>query len=454
MNFLDDHTLVLPITISYQLSSADPSEWYRWPESKEPLAYDSIEPTLGLADGTLCILERAFRHHLPRSSGWIIPSTEQQAYRDAAKIYRRGVACKSETDTNKIGPFGRGSYDIQFFACRASLFAALADQKKCVFIVDQAVNDQIPEVCSPRVCVSHAESAKTLDGARSLASNPTVANAEEIIVIGGGALADLAAFVASCRKIPFRFVPTTLLAMVDACVGGKTGVNHPVYGKNQIGLFAFPKAVYVETSWLDSLSYSDYDSGAAEAMKHCYLQGPSQFASSIASALARRKVSAAQLRALIEVKAKVIEQDPLEKDMRVTLNFGHTFGHALETLSLESDPIKHGQAVAFGMIFALELSRLYAGLADSMCRDMIVQISDACHLSASLKHHVIQLVSDRWEDLHKLMSHDKKNISSNSVSFVLLKNIGEVSNPNKSFTHQVSTEELAQCRLAFLRRLA
>jgi 3-dehydroquinate synthase len=182
-----------------------------------------------------------------------------------------------------------------------------------------------------------------------------------VIALGGGVAGDLAGFAAATllRGVPFVQVPTTLLAQVDSSVGGKTGINHP-RGKNLIGAFYQPRLVFIDTSYLRTLPPRDLSAGLAEVVKYGVISDPDLFARIEREAEGLRGGEEAPLRAVIrrscEIKAAVVAADERETGgMRATLNFGHTFGHALERIT-GYGALRHGEAVAMGMVIAARLS--------------------------------------------------------------------------------------------------
>ena len=181
-----------------------------------------------------------------------------------------------------------------------------------------------------------------------------------VVALGGGVVGDVAGFVAATvlRGVPFVQVPTTLLAMVDASVGGKTGVNHP-RGKNLIGAFHQPRAVFIDPNLLTTLPPRELRNGLAECIKHDLVrdaEGFERLEQNIDRALSLDVDYLNELVAHnVRIKARVVEADPLERGERAHLNFGHTFGHAIEKVLDYAIP--HGEAVAIGMVAAATLSR-------------------------------------------------------------------------------------------------
>lgn len=194
-----------------------------------------------------------------------------------------------------------------------------------------------------------------------------------ILALGGGVVGDLAGFVAATymRGVPFIQIPTTLLAMIDASVGGKTGVDTPA-GKNLVGAFHQPAAVVADTSVLETLPIEHLRAGLAEAIKHGVIADAEYFAlvRDIASRVGRGPVRDDEMLALVarsvEIKADVVSRDERESGVRKTLNFGHTIGHAIELAS--GYALLHGDAVAIGMIYEAALAERVgvaaAGTAD------------------------------------------------------------------------------------------
>jgi 3-dehydroquinate synthase len=241
-----------------------------------------------------------------------------------------------------------------------------------------------------------------------------------LIALGGGVLSDLGGFVAATYKrgIDFIAVPTTLLAMVDAAIGGKNGVDLG-HLKNQIGVIAVPKMVLIDENYLDTLPQAEMRSGLAEMIKHGLIydkaywelfQDLSQLDSDYLAVLLERS---------IEIKNNIVIQDPTEKGLRKALNFGHTLGHAIESYFLENTnktTLLHGEAVAIGMQLEAYLS-VKKGLLDWAS---YLEIKSTLHAIFDR----IEFEIDDIEAIEKLLIHDKKNEGGN-VLFVLLTEIGK-----------------------------
>lgn len=331
------------------------------------------------------------------------------------------------------------SYDIflgeDVFSCCADFLAKSSYSKKAFILTDQTVDliygDKFAkmveasgfEVC--KLAVVDGEEAKSLRWAELIYTTAIEAGLDRtspFIALGGGVPGDLAGFAAATymRGVPFIQVPTTLLAQVDSSVGGKVAVNHPL-GKNMIGAFYQPDAVFAGTDTLDTLSERDYASGLAEVVKYACLDEDDflEFLEKNADKILARDKSV--LSEIIErscrYKAKIVAEDEREGFKRMYLNLGHTYGHAVETeggFSLYS----HGEAVAIGLHGALLLSGEVYGL-DS---DFVKRIEN---LLQAFSLPVKATGIDRQKAFSCLW-HDKK-ASGGKIKWVLLKDSGDIS---------------------------
>jgi len=240
-----------------------------------------------------------------------------------------------------------------------------------------------------------------------------------IIALGGGVIGDMAGFAAATymRGVPFVQVPTTLLAQVDSSVGGKTGINHPL-GKNMIGAFYQPQAVIADTATLNTLPARELSAGLAEVIKHGAIIDARFFdwiEANISKLMARDPAALAYaIQRSCEIKADVVRQDEREGGLRAILNFGHTFGHAIES-GMGYGQWLHGEAVGCGMVMAADLSQRL-GYIDAATRDRVTALVHA----AGLPHIAPDLGVERWLDL---MQVDKKN-EGGQIRFILLKPLG------------------------------
>ena len=239
-----------------------------------------------------------------------------------------------------------------------------------------------------------------------------------LLALGGGLIGDMTGFLAATilRGVPFIQMPTTLLAMVDASVGGKTGVNHAV-GKNLIGAFHQPAAVLIDPDVLTTLPDRQLCSGLAECIKHACIRDADELGrleATLPVLLSRDMSLFARLIAHnVSIKARVVEADPFERGERAHLNFGHTFGHAIENVSHYH--YTHGECVALGMCAAADLS-VSVGLLSPSDRDRIVSVVRLAGLPVSGLRLPVASVVDA-------MAYDKK-ASAGGLRFVLLDRIG------------------------------
>ncbi len=280
-------------------------------------------------------------------------------------------------------------------------------------------------VLSEKICIDDCEKSKGVENATSLLLKMKLAGLDRhsaVVAVGGGVLGDVSAYAASTymRGIPIVQVPTTLLAMVDSSVGGKTGVN--LDGKNMVGTFHPADAVIIDFSTLESLPADEYRQGIAEIAKAACIGDEKLFSllESDAQKIVKRdpQTLCAAVEAALKVKAKIVERDPKEsvlnpsESSRMLLNFGHSFAHAIESESGYS--VRHGDAVAMGMVAAANASSKVSGLAKSD-----VERVKKLLLSLGLP----TAVSQNPEKLLLRMKSDKKN-RAGEITLVLLKSIG------------------------------
>ena len=269
-----------------------------------------------------------------------------------------------------------------------------------------------------------------------------------LINIGGGMVTDLGGFAASTfkRGINYINIPTTLLAMVDASVGGKTGINFRGL-KNEIGVFSNASTVILDTAFLKTLDAANICSGYAEMLKHGLISNEKMWAELVNFDLTQPDLE--QLRTMVAdsvaVKQRIVTEDPLEQGIRKALNLGHTIGHAFESFSLQSSlsphssrhpPDLHGHAVAYRLLRAPDLSTVKTGFP-----------SDKMHQTVSfIKEHYgkMTVTCDDYPTLLELMTHDKKNVAG-TINFTLLGGIGDIR------INQTATEEEIKEALDFYR---
>jgi 3-dehydroquinate synthase len=274
------------------------------------------------------------------------------------------------------------------------------------------------------IILPDGEKHKTLDTAAGIFDKLIEAHCDRrtmVIALGGGVIGDMAGFAAACyqRGVPFMQMPTTLLAQVDSSVGGKTGVNHPL-GKNMIGAFYQPQAVIIDTDTLHTLPDRELRAGVAEVIKYGIIRDAEFFSwleTNLPRVLARdpQALAYAIERSCLN-KADVVTRDERETGLRAILNFGHTFGHAIETATRYESWL-HGEAVAAGMVMAADLSHRLGWLSVEDARRIGALIR-----AAGLPDRAPAGVDDK--QLCRLMEVDKK-VESGKLRVVLLKRLGE-----------------------------
>ena len=243
---------------------------------------------------------------------------------------------------------------------------------------------------------------------------------EPVIALGGGVVGDMTGFAAACyrRGIPFIQVPTTVLAQVDSSVGGKTAINHP-HGKNMIGAFYQPRLVWIDPEVLSTLNQREIRAGLGEAIKYGLIRDTDFFSwmnQHMDKAIALdADVMAEIIHTSCRHKAEVVMADETEQGNRALLNLGHTFGHAIESITHYTRYL-HGEAVALGTLMAARLSQ-QLGYAPAGTEAQI----QSCYESAGLPVAIPEFDTEIWLDA---MGHDKKNIGSH-IRYVLLRDIGE-----------------------------
>ena len=275
--------------------------------------------------------------------------------------------------------------------------------------------------------VPDGEQYKTLDWTNAVFTAlliNTFDRRSPLVALGGGVIGDLTGFAAACymRGVPFVQAPTTLLSMVDSSVGGKTGVNHPM-GKNMIGAFHQPKLVLMDLDTLKTLPKEEFLSGMAEVIKYGVIWDQELFDFLDKN---REKILAQEhgplghiIRRSCEIKADVVSKDEREGGLRAILNFGHTVGHAVETLS--GYTVRHGEAVAIGMVYAAKLAHRI-GQCDARVPERVEKLISEYNLPVSLTF------LKRRPSVPELMDAiqvDKK-AEGGKVRLILPKKVGEV----------------------------
>jgi len=297
----------------------------------------------------------------------------------------------------------------------------LTSSRKSVIITDHNVAElhgsSFPDVSI--IKIRNGEQYKTLSTIHFLYNqfmNLGVDRSFFIIAIGGGVLLDIAGFAATTfmRGVDFGFIPSTLLAMVDASIGGKNGVNINGF-KNLAGTFNQPKFILYDLNLLKTLSEHEFNNGMAEVIKHAAIKSLAyiEFLKANAYEIKSKQPDTLteMIKRSIKIKTEIVESDEKESGRRRLLNFGHTFGHAIEKTTL----LSHGESVAVGMIMAAQLSHNLGRL----------EVTDLKRLKSLLRTFALPIKVDaNKKAIFDAVTQDKKKIGEN-VAFILLTKLGE-----------------------------
>jgi len=340
----------------------------------------------------------------------------------------------------------QNTVNSEITACQHDRLFVLVDEtteRLCLPIIEglDAMKD------AQRIVIGATDAHKTLDTLSTVWSALQQGGATRhslMVNLGGGMVTDLGGFAASTfkRGIAYINIPTTLLSMVDASVGGKTGIN---FGglKNEIGVFNNAQSVILDTTFLRTMDQENILSGYAEMLKHGLIHEDKMWAELMTfEGLEHMDVpeNLTKLNCMVAdsvaVKQKIVTEDPTEKGIRKALNLGHTAGHAFESLALQRKPILHGYAVAYGLVVELYLCCVKTGFPQDKMRQTV-------HF---IKEHYgrMAITCEDYPQLIELMHHDKKNIGSD-INFTLLGAIGDIR------INQTATEEEIREALDFYR---
>ena len=282
--------------------------------------------------------------------------------------------------------------------------------------------------------VSSSEKIKSLDKTNLLLNKLLKLNfnrSDLIVALGGGIIGDMTSFVASIFKRGINFInlPSTLLSQVDSCIGGKTGVNSK-YGKNLIGSFYNPKVVISDTELLKSLPKREIICGYAEILKHAIINDKIFFnflkKNTKNIILLESKILNESILRSCKIKLNFTEKDFKEKNLRMKLNFGHTFAHALEIKNRYSNKLNHGEAVLIGMLIAIRISK-FNNVCSAKTLYEVEKLYKNFSLIKNLSRHLKK--SEILKSI-KFMKNDKKK-DDEKVNFILLNNIGKTTVPGK-----------------------
>jgi 3-dehydroquinate synthase len=334
---------------------------------------------------------------------------------------------------------GGNSYDIIIGSGVLKSFSQFYDTSKCssvALVVDKALlnqewyktllssNDFKQSQKVKFIEISGAESVKNVDGLSYLWHEFQKSGLDRkslVVILGGGAILDLAGFAASTymRGVAFIHVPTTLLSQVDASIGGKLAINLGEF-KNLVGSFAQPKAVIIDLETLVALPYREFVAGIAEIVKHGLIYDRKYL--SLLEKTPLKQNDQERLMDIItrscEIKSEVVSLDETEDGLRKTLNFGHTAGHALESLSKKTNyPLLHGEAISLGMLVETEISKLIGFISQDDV-NLVRSVLQIQGLPVKLEFSI------DLKEAHRIMLSDKKNVAS-KIKWSLLEKLGK-----------------------------
>lgn len=323
-------------------------------------------------------------------------------------------------------------------------FKNILKEKKIYLIVDENTIEHINYleenflVTSTHLKLESGEKNKTFNSVLKIwdfLNRNNIKSSDLLFILGGGMLTDLAGFAASTYKrgIEFIYLPTTLLAMADASIGGKTGFNFQ-FLKNNIGTFRLPKAVFLDTTFLKTLSKKEIDSGIAEVYKHSIIGDINLWN------YLKENTKELDFEYIIKssknLKLEIVNQDPYEKNIRKKLNFGHTVGHAIESYLLDTNsPALHGFAIAKGMIIESFIAKKENLLSENYFTEIKTILSNKFKSYLNFQIDPIAII--------KLMQSDKKNTKS-TINFSLPTKIGEV-----TINHEIESKKVKSYLLEF-----
>ncbi|MFA5197256.1 MAG: hypothetical protein WC437_02425 [Patescibacteria group bacterium] len=319
-------------------------------------------------------------------------------------------------------------YDVEYRGGQdtsETVDALLTENPKNVLFCDKRLYEK-SKVKHPYTFMAEAnEDFKTIEGATKLIDflqESSFSKSENLIVVGGGTIQDVAAFVGGTfkRGITWYFVPTTLLAMCDSCIGAKASINYRGV-KNQLGLFNAPNKVIINPNFISSLARTDISNGLGEILKLCLIGGHDSYSLYKKLVVDGNVESLDEYRRLIltalAIKKAVIEVDEFDLGVRKVLNYGHTFGHAIEVIT--DYQIPHGQAIAIGMLIVNDISARLGHMPTAINNDVRRRIFDL--LSPETTRIMSRFSSAQLEEL---LLKDKKTMSG-KVNLVLVEEVGK-----------------------------
>ncbi len=330
---------------------------------------------------------------------------------------------------NKANPilFGKNAYDqldnliIQKSYSKILIFSDFQTRKYCLPLLQSKINSIIKATEIHNYSIDSGEKNKNVESSKIIWQfliKKGFKRNSLIINLGGGMITDLGGFIASTymRGIDFVNIPTSLLGMVDASIGGKTGIDLKNI-KNIIGSFYSPEITIIDTHYLETLPIKQFKCGLSEIIKHSLINGENDW-NQLKVFKSLKEINEDLIYASIKTKVEIVEQDPMEKNVRKFLNFGHTIGHAIESFLLNTDrEVLHGEAVAAGIIMESFLSKIVCNF-DGKKVDEIKNF-------INIHFNKIIIRGEEIPKIIKIMSFDKKNLD-DIPNFVLIKEIGKI----------------------------
>ncbi|MEJ7914354.1 MAG: 3-dehydroquinate synthase, partial [Chitinophagaceae bacterium] len=317
-----------------------------------------------------------------------------------------------------------------YFESKLNLLPTILSRKNAILLTDEHLFSAHPKQFKgwSTIVLKAGEEQKvqaTVDSVIQQLINKGADRTTTLVGVGGGVVTDLTGYIASIymRGIPFGFLPTSLLAMVDASIGGKNGIDVGVY-KNMVGCIRQPQFILYDACFLSTLPEKEWINGFAEIIKHAAIKDAPLFRQLEANSLPSYQKKKSLLSALVQrnaiLKTKVVQLDEFEQADRKLLNFGHTLGHALE----KQHDLAHGSAVAIGMVAAAKLSGFFSSFKDT---DRLTQLLDRYGLPVQLAYNKDQVFT--------VLKSDKKK-EDDFINYVLLRKIGQ------GFIQKISLEQL------------
>ena len=317
--------------------------------------------------------------------------------------------------------------------------SGLLENKEVILVYDKKINiSALEDIQASLKTLSREFTAIGIEASEENKSFDTVNNIHNLLLekglsrecilvgLGGGIVGDLSGFAAATyqRGIDFILIPTTLLAQVDASVGGKTAINHPK-GKNMIGSFHQPIRVFIDTSYLTTLPIREIKSGMVEMIKHGLIKDKEYFnwieKNLVAIKALKEPFVSEAIKRSVEIKSSIVSQDEKELGIRAILNFGHTFGHAIELVGKYKE-YNHGEAVALGILVASKLSQMTENLPSEH-----VERIQSIFQKAEIGTTTLKKIDP--EDLYSAMQSDKKK-QGKELNFIVLEEIGKAKKIN------------------------